>query len=66
MKNKKSPQYYIILLSTKIQIVPDIRPPDLVNKLELNGCTQDFAQTFLKLPSSFCAGMSHGSLFYDK
>ena len=39
MKNKKSLQYYIILLSTKIQIVPDIRPPDLVKKLELNGCT---------------------------
>ena len=46
MKNKKSPQYYIILLSTKIQIILDIRPPDLVKKLELNGCTQDFAQTF--------------------
>lgn len=39
MKNRKSHQYYIILLSTKIQIVPDIRPPDLVKKLELNGCT---------------------------
>lgn len=36
MKNKKSPQYYITL-STKIQIIPDIRPPDLVKKLELNG-----------------------------
>ena len=34
MKNRKSRQYYIILLSTKIQIVPDIRPPDLVKKLE--------------------------------
>lgn len=39
MKNKKSPQYYIILLRTKIQIIADIRPPDLVRKLELNGCT---------------------------
>ena len=39
MKNKKSYQYCIILLSTKIQIIPDIRPPDLVKKLELNGYT---------------------------
>lgn len=39
MKNKKSPQYYNILLNTKIQIILDIRPPDLVKKLELNGCT---------------------------
>lgn len=42
MKNRKSPQYYIILLSTKMQIIPDKRPTDLVKKLELNGCTQDF------------------------
>lgn len=39
MKNKKSPQYYIILLSTKFQIILDIRPPDLVKKFELNGYT---------------------------
>ena len=40
MKNKKSSQHYIyILLSTKIQIILDIRPADLVKKLELNGYT---------------------------
>ena len=42
MKNKKSSQHYIyryILLSTKILIILDIRPPDLVKKLELNGYT---------------------------
>ena len=39
MKNKKSSQYYKILLNTKIQIILDIRHPDLVKKLELNGCT---------------------------
>ena len=66
MKNKKSSQYYNILLNTKIQIILDIRLPGLVKKLELNGCTEDFAQTFLKLPSSFCAGMSHGDLLFGK
>lgn len=37
--NKRNPQYYIIFLITKIQMIPDIRLPDLVEKLELNGCT---------------------------
>lgn len=39
MKNKKSPQYCNILLNTKIQIILDIRFPDLEKKLELNGYT---------------------------